>query len=80
MLGQSSTGPKAALHRAAPAERIARADADGHDKGPHAFNAVTGRDLTAGIAVVDPLALAAMGQGGIGAIGADAAEMILGAM
>ncbi|WP_295560739.1 phosphatase PAP2 family protein [uncultured Sphingomonas sp.] len=36
-----------ALHQAAPAERIARADADGHDKGPHAFNAVTGRDLTA---------------------------------
>ncbi len=36
-----------ALHRAAPAERIARADADGHDKGPHAFNAVTGRDLAA---------------------------------
>lgn len=35
------------LHHAASAERIARADADGHDKGPHAFNAVTGVDLTA---------------------------------
>lgn len=36
-----------ALHRGATADRVARADADGHDKGPHAFNAVTARDLTA---------------------------------